>query len=285
MNPVATDVDTFQQSDGYRSHYRRWGAPRGGDAIVLLHGGMSHSGWQAPLGEALAASSDISLIALDRRGSGLNAGRGHIPDADQVVTDVVEVLRYLKGDFDRVHLAGWCFGGQVACAVAARVSSEQLVSSLLLVAPGFSFNERYSDVLRLSIESAVAAVEEFQLRPEATRAYIKVPLEPGDFTADPRWQAFIDHDDLRLTRVTDGTVLAWDALADLAEKSLPNLGDIPVLAVFGRRDRLVDNARVRQFLTAGRPVTIEELDTGHAVQFEAAQQLAALLTAFATRSR
>jgi pimeloyl-ACP methyl ester carboxylesterase len=275
-------IEQFEQSDGYVSHYRVWGPGRGKDVIVMLHGGMSHSAWQAPLGEAIAATDpEMTFMAVDRRGSGANTERGHISDSGRVITDIAEFLRALSTDFERVHLAGWCFGSQVATAVAARLSGESLLSSLVLMAPGFFFNERYGDVLRLSIESAEAAVAEFSLQPEATRAYIKVPLEPADFTAVPEWRSFIEDDKLKLVKVTDGTVQAWEELAHLAEDGLPRLGELPVLAIFGRRDRLVDNPRVRKLIDTSIPhATVEEFDTGHAVQFEEAERLAQLLTSF-----
>jgi pimeloyl-ACP methyl ester carboxylesterase len=278
-------LNTFEQSDGYLTHYRRWGADRGGDVIVMLHGGMSHSGWQAPLAEPVTGGSDITFVATDRRGSGLNEGRGHLPDRDQAIEDTVEFLRFLAGNFERVHLAGWCFGAQVAAAVAARVATDGLVTSLLMIAPGFVFNERYSDVLSLSVGSAMAAVREFGVEPARDRAYVQVPLQPGDFTTREDWHRFILADDLRLTTVTEATVDVWGELAALAEERFADVGDIPVLAVIGRQDRLVDNERVVEFVTGQRPVTVEYFDTGHAVQFEEPDKLAHVVTTFVSSTR
>ncbi|MEC3980479.1 alpha/beta fold hydrolase [Amycolatopsis sp. H20-H5] len=279
------ELNTFTQSDDYVTHYRLWGEATGGDVIVMLHGGMSHSGWQGPLAEPVVAGSGLSFVATDRRGSGLNAGRGHLPDRDQAVADTVEFLRFLATRFERVHLAGWCFGAQVASAVAAEVAGEGLVTSLLMISPGFVFNERYSDVLSLSVDSALAAVREFGIEPAKDRAYIQVPLQTSDFTTLPDWHKFILEDDLRLTTVTEATVDSWGALAELAEQKFPHVGDIPVLAVFGRQDRLVDNERVEAFLTGHRPVTVEHFDTGHAVQFEEPDKLAGVVTAFVSSTR
>jgi alpha-beta hydrolase superfamily lysophospholipase len=279
----AEQVRTFQQSDGYLSHYRLWGAEQGDDVVVMLHGGMSHSGWQFPLGQAMTAAG-VSFIATDRRGSGLNAERGHLPSEAQSIDDVEEFLRHLRGSYRRVHLAGWCFGAQVASAVAAQIAGQDLISSLLLLAPGFYFNERYSDVLSLSIDSALAVVEEFGLKPEPAHAYIQVPLQPSDFTDRPEWHEFITADDLRLSKVTRSTVDVWEEIAQRAEKDFAAIGDVPVLAVFGRKDRLVDNDRVRAFLNERKPVQVEELDTGHALHFEQLDMLTTLLTSFiATR--
>lgn len=277
-------VGTFTQSDGYRSHYRLWGRPGGNDVVVLLHGGISHSGWQAPLADAIVSTSQISFIALDRRGSGLNTeNRGHLLSKEREIEDVVSFLRSLRDSYARIHLAGWCFGGQVASIVASQVAGEGLLSSLILVAPGFIFNERYSDVLRLSTQAVFEVIEEFGVKPEPTRPFIPVPLQPTDFTTRAEWLEFIEKDDLRLTKVTERTLTVWHELADWSKSALSKLGGLPVLAVFGSRDRLVDNDRVKQMLkerVKGMVPTIETLDAGHAIQFEEPGKLAGLVTRF-----
>lgn len=274
------------QSDGYRSHYRRWGRAEGDDVIVLLHGGISHSGWQAPLAEALLATSDVSFIALDRRGSGLNEEkRGHLVSEEREIDDVTAVLRGLVPAFRRVHLAGWCFGGQVASIAAAALAGQGILTSLLLIAPGFVFCERYADVLRLSMQAVFETVEELGQKPPTDRAFVPVPLQPIDFTDDESWLRFVREDRLRLTRVSPSTVKVWGELANRSHTILGDLGGLPVLAVFGDRDRLVDNAKVRALLEEKiRPVpTFERVDAHHAIQFDAPRALAAHLTRFLSR--
>jgi pimeloyl-ACP methyl ester carboxylesterase len=280
-----SDIRTYTQSDGYVTHYRLWGAPEGNNVVVILHGGMSHSEWQAPLADAIVKNSNVSFIAPDRRGSGLNSqARGHLDSSEQLIDDIVEFLRSLKGPFVRVHLAGWCFGGQVATVVAAKVADQDMISTLMLIAPGFFFNERYGDVLRLSIESAREAVKEFGLKPEPTRAFITVPLQPTDFTMHPDWHQFITDDQLRLTKVTDSMVEVCGEIAVRAEKEFSRVGNIPVLVVFGTQDRLVDVGRVREFLVAEKAPTVENLETGHAVHFEQPDRLAEIMLSFILRA-
>lgn len=289
VEKMGSEIRTYGHSDGYVSHYRLWGSPEGGDVIVLLHGGMSHSGWQAPLAEAVVSTSDISFVAPDRRGAGLNAeSRGHMLSREQVVDDVVSFLRFMRESFARVHLAGWCFGGQVASIAASEVANEDVISTLLLVAPGFFWNERYSDVLRLSIASVLEVVREFDLSPDPTRAYIPLPLQPSDFTMNPEWHRFIADDQLRLTKVTQNTVSVSYEIQERAKQALSELGGVPVLAVLGSRDKLVDNDRVRALLAdqmRGWAPTIEVLDANHGIQFDQPQELAEVLTRFVSRTR
>ncbi|MEU6239457.1 alpha/beta fold hydrolase, partial [Kitasatospora sp. NPDC047058] len=118
-DPATEQVRVFEQPDGYLTHYRLWGPDRAADLVVMLHGGMSHSAWQAPLGTRLGRLPGTAFVAIDLRGSGLNAGRGHIPSGELAVEDIANVLRHLKDSYGRIHLAGWCFGAQVATVVAA----------------------------------------------------------------------------------------------------------------------------------------------------------------------
>jgi pimeloyl-ACP methyl ester carboxylesterase len=273
------NVLTLEQPDGYLTHYRLWGPANGEDVIVMLHGGMSHSGWQGPLGTRIGQLSKTAFIAVDLRGSGLNDGRGHIPSGELAVRDITRLLRHLKVSYGRVHLAGWCFGAQVATVAAAQLAGEQVISSLIMISPGFFFNDRYSDVLDRSIESALAVVEELGVTPEPTRAYISVPLRASDFTDRPEWLEFVDRDPLRLVRVTSSTIDSWEEIAIQSEKDYSRIGQIPVLAVFGKADKLVDNNRVRDFLVGHPDVCVHELDTGHAVHFEDADTLSDLFGA------
>jgi pimeloyl-ACP methyl ester carboxylesterase len=271
------NVLSYEQLDGYRTHYRLWGPSQGDDVVVMLHGGMSHSGWQAPLATRVGQLPGTAFIAVDLRGSGLNDRRGHIPSGELAVGDITRLVRHLKASYGRVHLAGWCFGAQVATVAAAHLAGEQVIASLIMISPGFFFNDRYSDVLDRSIESALAVVEELGLTPEPTRAYINVPLRPSDFTDHPAWHEFIDNDPLKLVRVTVSTIDSWEEIASQSEKDYARIGQLPVLAIFGKADKLVDNDRVRDFLLGHPDIQVHELDTGHAIHFEAAETLSGLV--------
>ncbi|MED7952758.1 MULTISPECIES: alpha/beta fold hydrolase [unclassified Streptomyces] len=278
--PETEQVLTFEQPDGYRTHYRVWGPAQADDVVVMLHGGMSHSGWQAPLGTRLGQLPGTAFVAVDFRGSGLNDGRGHIPAGQLAVDDIAHLLRHLKDSYGRIHLAGWCFGAQIATVVATGLAGQEVISSLIMTSPGFFFNDRYNDVLDRSIDAALIAAEELGLTPEPDRAFIQIPLRTPDFTDRPEWHAFIDADELRLLRITVGTIDAWEEIAVRSEKDFAGIGPLPLLAVFGTRDKLVDNARVRAFLATHPDLRVHELDTGHALQFEEPDALAALLGDF-----
>ena len=283
--PAEDTIGVVTQSDGYPIHYRRWGKDSGGDAIVMLHGGVSHSQWQAPLAAAIRdADPSITFIAPDRRGSGLNQDRrGHLPSKEREIEDVLTVVREATARYERVHLAGWCFGAQVACIAAAELRKEREIASLLMVSPGFVFGERYADVLRMSTAAVRGALAQLGVTPDPLHAYVPVPLQPTDFITDEAWLEFATEDELTLRRVTDGTVTVWGELAAWSWEVLPELRDIPAIAVFGTEDRLVDHDGVarllREQLTA-RPPVIELLKAPHAVQFADPAALAEHLVGF-----
>ncbi|AKG35461.1 alpha/beta fold hydrolase [Paenibacillus durus] len=282
-------IQTHIQSDGYQTHYRLWGQSKGGDVIVLLHGGISHSAWQAPLGEGIVSKSEISFIAVDRRGSGLNlVNRGHLPSKEREIEDMVSFIRSLQGSYTRIHLAGWCFGAQVATIVASVLEAEGILSSFLMIAPGFAFQERYSDVLRLTKYAMTEVLKEFDLNPVPTHAFMPVPLQPTDFTDQVDWHDFVVKDDLRLWKVTESTYKVWSELADWSLLALSEISKLPVLAVFGSKERLVDNDCVKQMVqerVKSPVIQMETLETGHAVQFDEPEKLAEIVTSFVTSVR
>ena len=152
--PVAPDdgspkVHFLEMPDKYKIHYRVWGENEGEDAVMILHGGMGHSGWQAPLAKELRSlAPDITVVAPDRRGCGLNENRGDLGSVQSGIDDVVRHVEFLKRSFTRVHLAGWCQGAQYASVAAARLGNT--LSSLILLTPGFFWNERFRSVLSIA---------------------------------------------------------------------------------------------------------------------------------------
>jgi len=51
------DVLALEMPDRYNVNYRVWGKTDGEDVLLILHGGMGHSGWLAPLAKELRAMS------------------------------------------------------------------------------------------------------------------------------------------------------------------------------------------------------------------------------------
>jgi len=280
--PESETLQIQTMSDGYQVHYREWGPNTGSDVLVVLHGGMRHSAWQRPLAEAVRARSALTVFAPDRRGCGLNAGRGDLESAERSIEDVVEHLRMLGGRFDRIHLAGWCQGGQYAAVAAQRMQDEGKLATLLLVTPGLFWNARFRSVIDMTERVAQALVTHFDLAPDREESFAPIPLQATDFTQTPDGLDFIDADPLKTTDVTLKSVVVMDEVQERSWEAILGVR-LPLFAMTASADRIVDNQKVRAYLgplLSAPGNQLVEIDAGHAVQFERPDELAAALLEF-----
>lgn len=280
--PETETVARQTMSDGYDIHYRMWGPERGSDVLVVLHGGMSHSLWQRPLAAAVRAQSELSVFAPDRRGCGLNGERGDLASAVRTIEDVVEHIRMLATRFDRIHLAGWCQGAQYAAVVAERLQHEGALANLLLITPGLFWNARFRSVIDMTERVVQSLLTHFDLAPGREEAFVPIPLQATDFTLSAAGLDFIDADALKTTEVTLKSVIVMDEVQERSWESILRV-DLPLLAITATGDRIVDNHKVRTYLTPLFQAPKNrwlEMETGHAVQLEQAEALAQALLEF-----
>ncbi len=271
----------LEMPDGYRIHSRTWGKTSGEDVVFVIHGGMSHSRWQAPLAEAIRnRDSRVTLVAADRRGCGLNAGRGDLGTVKTVIDDVIYHILDLKKHFSRVHLAGWCQGAQYAAIAAAGLGD--VVSSLILLTPGFFWNDRFRSVLSISEKMVLGLIRNFDLAPERENACIPIPMEATDFTLDSGWLDFIEKDGLKTTRITMKSASVMDEIQELSWLAMGGVSQ-PMLMILADHDRIVDNDKVLQFIGhrfgEGSGNRLVCVDSAHAVQFEQAATAASEILA------
>jgi L-alanine-DL-glutamate epimerase-like enolase superfamily enzyme/pimeloyl-ACP methyl ester carboxylesterase len=280
-------ISSLEMPDRYKIHYRVWGEPEGDDVLMILHGGMSHSGWQAPLAKQLRfLSPDVTVVAPDRRGCGLNDNRGDLGSVQSGIDDVVRHVESLKRSFTRVHLAGWCQGAQYASVAAAQL--RDALSSLILLTPGFFWNERFRSVISIAEKIVLKMISEFKLKPERAHACIPIPMEATDFTLVDEWLDFIDRDDLKTTMITLKSVNIMDEVQELSWFAMLQ-NTLPVLAVMAENDRIVDNKKVVQFIghlfSSGNQNHIVSLQCGHAIQFESPEEVAREIVSFLLQRR
>jgi len=279
------DVLALEMPDRYNINYRVWGKTDGEDVLLILHGGMGHSGWLAPLAKELRAiSTDITVVAADRRGSGLNEKRGDLGSVELIIDDVVRHIEFLKRSFKRVHLAGWCQGCQYASVAATR--SGNALTSLILLTPGFFWNERFRSVISISEKIVFDMISEFKLQPDRNHACIPLPMEAIDFTFEEEWLDFIENDELKTTMVTLKTVSIMDEIQELSWSAI--LGNsLPVLAILAKNDRIADNNKFKQFMghmfSEENQNRLVSFNSAHAIHFEIPVEVANEIFHFISR--
>jgi acylglycerol lipase len=250
----------YEGANGYRPFARVWdaAAPRG--RVVLLHGIISHGGWYLESCRALAAAG-FETHFLDRRGSGLNAlRRGDVEDYQEWIDDVEIYLDSLGSDLPR-HLLGISWGGKLAVAIAKH--APHLLDSVGMLCPGL-FAPRAPGALQRALVSAA-------VRTGLGGCKATIPLkDPALFTESPQWQSYIRSDPLTLRKVTLRLARQDAALnryvADAATTVLT-----PALLALASRDRISNNARLRQFferLSSPMKRLLEYPDAAHTLEFE-----------------
>jgi pimeloyl-ACP methyl ester carboxylesterase len=225
---------------------RRFAAPSSEWTVVALHGVMSHSGWLAPLGEALA-ERHIGVLALDRRGSGAAPVATGGDDPDAWIADVEAALSLARTGSQKVALLGWCWGARLAVVAASRTEVDRLV----LAAPGL--------VMAPAVETRARETALHATGPE-----LPFPFAEEDFSDSPHVRDFIRQDEWRWRTQSRSFTQASRAILERALAAAPAL-DVPTLAIFAREDRIVDNERTRARL--GRSLH-RTLSGGHALVLE-----------------
>ena len=97
-----------------------WRVSGSGDRhVLLLHGTLSTSAQLDRLARAMAAPGDVTVHAIDRRGSG--SSRLSDPRPLDIAVHVADLVAYLDArGIDRASIVGVSFGGVVALESAAR---------------------------------------------------------------------------------------------------------------------------------------------------------------------
>ncbi len=258
-------IRSFLTSDDYPIHVTVWptGQPARG-RLVILHGVQSHGGWYHRLGRTLAEAG-FETHFPDRRGSGANRReRGHSPSPGRLIDDLAEYLQALRvaPDPSPIGLAGISWGGKLAVIAAGRHADK--VDALALICPGLHPRVDVSLLERAGIAWAL-------FTGQAAKKTFSIPLnDPALFTASPEGQAFIASDPLSL-RVATAGLMASSAWIDRWVARIPPQVRQPALLMLAGQDRIVDNAKTRQYferLASTSRQVIEYPEGHHTLEFE-----------------
>lgn len=261
MTKFPATIELFKVPDGRSLAMRRFqpvGEPRG--SVVLLHGIISHAGWYTSSAQHLAAQG-YEVLALDRRGSGLNmTSRGDVKGWLTWVSDVVAVCEHCR-QRGPVVLLGISWGGKLAPVVARK--RPDLLTGFGMLCPGiFAYQQP-------GIAKRAAVAASGKLGVDERR--VAIPLQdPRLFTNSPQWQAFVRDDPLTLREITLRFAREDHKLTKFARQSAPFI-HMPALLVLAGRDRMVKSLLTRDYFAAlaSQDKTLLEYHTAaHTLEFE-----------------
>jgi lipase len=249
--------------------------PRGGEAVVCVHGLAQHGGIFDDLAGSLTAAGRRSL-AVDLRGHGAS---GYEPPWSLAthVDDLLETADALG--IQRATWIGHSFGGLVLATLAAR--APERVERLVLLDPGFGVSaahalacaerdrQDWSFATPEGAANALLSAESVVATPEATvAAYVADDLVRG---VDGR---------LRFRYCPSALVTAWSELTlpPPPVARVPTLLVRPVAATYDREQDL----RYRQAL--GALLTMAAVPNGHNVLWESPLETTAAIVDFLAAS-
>lgn len=242
-------VEMLPVEAGHVLPVRKW-RPAGSfsQAIVALHGTVSHSGWFDGMGHALARRG-VALFASDRRGSGLARELPGLGDPNLWIQDAVDLVSRARQEAEQVTLFAWSAGARTALAGigAGKIKADRLI----LAAPMLAFSEY--------LEKGVAKL--------ATQRLVEYPLpfDPiGDMSPNPAIQAFIKNDPLWWRTLPLAFIVPEQGIFNQALAAIETL-KTPMLCLLAEGDGLLNNDKIAELLVR---FDVRRLPGAHALILE-----------------
>jgi 3-oxoadipate enol-lactonase len=264
---VTTATDRFLEVDGERIHLVERGS---GPPLLLVHGFPSNATAWSMVMDRLEPY--FSMTAVDMVGFGQSTRRPRAPLSGEAYADrLVALLDALQ--LERPHVAGLSWGGSVVQRLAAR--HPQRVDRLVLVA-----SISAGRILRLTTANLLGlavAIRFPVLGRLAVRRFVSGMAGRGPVSED-LVRGYTEPLQIR------GTLAVLRRFVRETAATRPiNLANIqaPTLVIVPQADRVVSPAVGAEIAAGIPPARFEPLPgTGHAVQFEAPERVAALMVDF-----
>ena len=265
---IAAEAERFETPCGGGSLvWRRWGS---GPPLVLLHGG--YGSWMHWVRNVLPLSRRFTVIAPDLPGLGESATPPEPWTAEGLAAIVVAGLEIVVPSWDRVHLAGFSFGGVIGGTVAAQLG-ERLNGFTVVGSNGLGLTRQPTDLRR--VPQGASEEEEF-----ATHRYNLNQLMIHDPAKIDELALYLQKTNHARARMRSRRFSRSGSLVEALPQIKARLDGI-----WGGRDataypHLDERAQtLRRVQPAARFAVVPE--AGHWVQFEAADRFNELITEFA----
>jgi pimeloyl-ACP methyl ester carboxylesterase len=201
--PIANDQGYIER-DGARIWYATYGS---GTPVILLHGGLGHSGnWGYQLPALLA--SGYRAVLIDSRGHGRSTRDKQPYSYDRMASDVLAVMDALH--LDKASLVGWSDGACTALVLAAKAPA------------------RVAGVFFFACNMDPSGVKPFEATPTLNRCFARHAKDYAQLSATPEhFKDFVD----AVTRMQQ--TQPDFSVGDLAQIS------VPVVIVHSEHDEFI----------------------------------------------
>lgn len=247
--------------------WRRWGS---GPPLVLLHGG--YGSWTHWVRNVLPLSRQFRVIAPDLPGLGDSATPPEPWSAAGLAAIIAQGLDIVVPHGERVHLAGFSFGGVIGGNVAAQLG-DQVVGFTVVGSNGLGLERSPTPLRRVAPDADQA--EEF-----ATHRYNLNQLMIADPDKIDELALYLQKTNHARARMRSRRFSRSGALVEALPRITARLDGI-----WGERDatavpHLDERARIlRSFQPKARFAVVP--GAGHWVPYEAAERFNALIAEFA----
>ncbi|HEU4342748.1 MAG TPA: alpha/beta fold hydrolase [Candidatus Binatia bacterium] len=240
---MANEIISIRADDGTSLAVGAYTA-RHSDAVALLvHGLASHMGWYHGIAEALQEER-VAVYMPDRRGVALSGGTpGHTDKWTTLVQDLVRVAEEVERRHpgQPMHAIGISLGGVIT--LASSILHPGLFGSQILLSPALVASVSFPPLRRLEI---------FWQAFFAPRKLYDLPFGVKDLTDNQSWQTAL-FEETKANQASARFLLETLRLQRFVRKEIRHV-DLPMLALFGERDLVVDNKAAIDILDkAGSP--------------------------------
>ena len=254
-----------------------------GPPVLMIHGyADSADTWRLAL--ARLARQGQRAVAVDLPGFGAADELDPGPILPQLDAFVSDALRYVAGrPRQNAVLVGNSLGGCLALRLAAEHGAR--LAGVLAAAPaGLQMNRLLflveRDPLLRSLLALPAPVPAAVLRAAVARLYVQLAFAPKHRVDPQVISTFTSHHGRR-ARVASYLEIAHRMLPELRDALELDHIDLPLLLVWGDRDRLLFHGSAQQILDAVPGSRLELLaGVGHCPQVEAPERFTELLAGF-----
>lgn len=270
-------VCTYPGDDNVKLRARFYGPAdslRG--VVVALHGLETNSKWYAPLAKELAKRG-IAVLAIDRRGNGLNANLGQIGQMGPRETyqlwlrDIGAAMTFAARFRAPMYLLGNSWGGNPALAWSDGMPAPKGFRATILLTPGLaSYKPTFWQQLTILVSP--------------DQALLGTCLSTKDYSERRSTWALLEEDPSLTHEVS---ARFFKQTQQMRQNALGDLSRIraPLLLILAGKDELMKNGVIQAALNKGTPAgslrTVTLANDYHLVLLEHPREVAQTIAAFA----